>query len=175
MPNVTQIGNSAFNGCDNLERISAPKLIEVGDFSFGKTANLSVFDAPKLVEVGKNAFAESKLIENDESGIALINGILVYYDAYGETTSINDAKIIANGLFEGDEAIDEFSFTNVETIGANAFLDSSLTRIEIPHVKHIKANAFKNTHIKFETSVFPQQFTKSDFEKILNGEEWNES
>ncbi|MBU4690553.1 leucine-rich repeat domain-containing protein [Mycoplasma sp. ES3157-GEN-MYC] len=179
LPNVTEIGNSAFNGCTALAKISAPKLIKVGDFSFGKTKSLNTFEAPKLNEIGKNSFAGSLLQDNDENyaetGIFLINGILISYDAYGEINKVNEARVIADSLFEDDKDISEFVFSNVEIIGKNAFANSTLTKIEIPNVKHIKANAFKKTNIQFKTSVFPEGFTETDFNNVKKGIEWNKS
>ena len=56
LPDVTEIGAHAFNGCKNLTSLSAPKVQTVGVFAFYATG-LSALDLPQAETIGENAFA----------------------------------------------------------------------------------------------------------------------
>ena len=61
IPNsVTEIGNSAFSGCENLTSVTIPNSVtEIGDWAFSYCYNLTSLTIPSSVKwIGKEAFSK---------------------------------------------------------------------------------------------------------------------
>ncbi|MFV8400856.1 leucine-rich repeat protein, partial [Mycoplasma sp. 2634B] len=119
-PNVTYIGNGAFEGATNLESVSLPKLNKNYYYYFENN--------PKL------------------TGKVVLGGTLFKWsDASGD---INDNSIteIANNVFRDNTKITSVNFPNVKSIGSNAFAGAkNLQSVNLPKVSDFDNNLFENT------------------------------
>ena len=124
---LTAIGNSAFSGCHNLKEV-------YNNSSLNITAGSSGYGYVAYYAVKVHNSSESESIFDDESGFAIVDGVL--YGYRGSATNIiipETVTSIANYAFYGNTDIISVTIpTGVTSIGDYAFRDcSSLKSIEI--------------------------------------------
>lgn len=67
---ITEIPDSAFEGCSNLEYIASPGVTKIGNSAFSGCTSLSDFTIPvEITELGENAFANAPSINVTASNI----------------------------------------------------------------------------------------------------------
>ena len=179
-PNITGIGNNAFNGGKNLRTVSAPGVETIGEGAFDGCENLTVINMPKVEVIKDSAFrgcASLVAIELPDSlseigyGVFVKCNKLTYFSFPGG--ALRNANFFIDGygvLFELDELDDPIRLIKaptgispypatafpdtVITIEPEAFAFSNLTTITIPaSVMYIGKDAFYSS-VNLKTAVF---------------------
>ena len=147
LPNVTSVGERAFEWCCYLESINMPNLIECGYRSFAETARnvLANWEFPKLTKVAGSAFYNSGIDTIDLPLATTIGG-----GAFSDCNNLKSFNIplvtlIESGAFQGCSKL-----TNVVLeqearmhIGTEAFMDcTSLKSIDLHAPTAIQSFAF---------------------------------
>ncbi len=168
---ATKVGANAFDGCEALATVSLPLVTEVGASAFNKTAiTKESLDFTKLTSIGNSAFASCKQIEGE---VDISNATTLGTGVFSSCTGITSVKLnsaittigssmfsncskltsvtgptkiteIGSSAFSGCSQITTFDFTNVTTIGGQAFRTAGLTEINLPNVVTIGTYAFDN-------------------------------
>ena len=149
---VTQIFDSAFSHCSEIEKVVLPEsIISIGDFAFRDCSSLSEINIDGNVEdIGMAAFLECSSLKNVSLGKNLSE---IGYGAFGYCVNLSDINVASNNkyfvvedgglytknkkefiLYLANHSIKSYSIpSSVETIRAYAFsLSCSLETIEIP-------------------------------------------
>lgn len=152
---VTRVEKSAFAGNTNIVSVSF-ELVEasltIGAYAFENCTKLSSVTLSENIEtIGKRAFYNTAwLKESDEDLIMTAGGKILAYVAEGTSVVIPaEAKLIADGVFSGNQRIESLSFDskcNID-IPAYAFKDcASLSSIVFPTSSfEIGEGAFEGT------------------------------
>ncbi len=165
------VGEAAFYGASMLESVTLGKGAAIGDFAFYNAASLKQIDLSAVTSVGESAFSGDMLYEFTNSGMTVPkldkDGIYVYryYAPVFETvkltaaTSIGDAAFaycrdlksvdLGAGIthipvqaFFYCEALTDFDFKDVKSIGTNAFNSAALTAADLSAVETVGTYAF---------------------------------
>lgn len=107
---VTEIGMMAFQGCTDLESVSAPNCAVVRSSAFMSLPKFAHFDADACIELEGSAFAWSTALAN------------VY---------IPNVQIVGAYAFAGCSALSVLDLPFCEQIGTKAFADTGLEEIHI--------------------------------------------
>ena len=148
---VTEIGGSAFSGCDDLETISLPNTIKKINYSafFGckSIENISIPDS--VNEIGSGAFVDCILLKN----INIPKGVKeIDSNTFGGCTSLRyvngleNVTTIWSGAFKGCTSLEKISLLGVTWIQNNSFEKcSSLSEVILSKkIYRIDNNAFKD-------------------------------
>ncbi len=168
--NVT-IESGAFYGASELESVTLGAGAVIGDFAFYNAASLKNMDLSKVTSIGKSAFSGDMLNEFSNSGMTNpvldAEGMYMYryYAPAFESIQLTAATSIGESAFAycrnlksvdlGDgvtdipaqtffycEALSDFDFAGVKTIGSNAFNTTALTHLDLSAVESIGTYAF---------------------------------
>ncbi|MDE6796614.1 MAG: leucine-rich repeat domain-containing protein [Ruminococcus sp.] len=114
--NVTVIGNSAFYGCRNLEKIVISKSVDT---------------------IGYNAFYDTKWLANKKAtakNVVVVNGIAIARaNNIYESVNLKSVKEIHPDIFRGYYGIKEFVISDGTEIGDNALFTGSNFNICLKH------------------------------------------
>lgn len=148
--NITEIADSAFEGCLNLESVTIPsRVLRINNNTFHNCKALrSVVIGKRVTAIGESAFHGCAALSNIEipNSVITIEG-----QAFGECTSLtavnipNSVTSIGGGAFDGCTRLSDLTIGNgVATIEGYAFYDcQSLTEVIIPEgVTYIGGYAF---------------------------------
>ena len=137
---VTEIGESAFNGCYNLTSISIPDgVTTIGNDAFGNCSSLTTINIPDgVTSIGRHAFMDCRSL----TSITIPEGVTrISYAMFENCSSLisitmgNDVTSIDTRAFMGCSSLTDITIPEgVTEIGADAFHDcSDLTSINIPN------------------------------------------
>lgn len=139
--NVTTIGNSAFEGCSNLTKVSlAPKgLVTIGNKAFKDCVNLTSFTCPSTLQsIGISAFENCTKL----AAIKFNDGLLVikkraFFNAGLKNVTLPKTLLkIEMSAFEKCKKMTRVVFASdikMATVGYRIFAnDSALKKIELP-------------------------------------------
>ncbi|MBP3666662.1 MAG: leucine-rich repeat protein [Clostridia bacterium] len=168
--NVT-VGHSAFYGASELENVTLGKGVSIGDFAFYNSMSLKGMDLSAVTAVGESAFSGDMLYVFSDSNMTVPaldeEGMYIYryYAAALESVDLAAATAIGESAFAhcqslvsvklGDgitaipaqaffycEALSDFDFKGVLSIGTNAFNSTALTAADLSTVEDIGTYAF---------------------------------
>ncbi len=153
---VTEIGEYAFNSCNQLKSVSLPDTItEISVGAFRNCGALASVELPSgLKTIGDRAFQRCGFAKIDiPETVTSIGG-----EAFSENENLVSVKIPAgvtaleDSIFSGCTSLSEITLSEgLETIGDSAFAGcSALERIDLPEsVREIGDYAFGNSHITY--------------------------
>ena len=164
LPDITQIGESAFEGCINLKEFKfTDSLKTIGKCAF-KSSGLESIDLPdSVVEIGEYAFSgcsdlKSVKLPSSLNKNKIENG--VFKSCGFESIELPDSIVeIGDSAFEGCINLKTFKFpSSLNRIGEKAFKSCGLEEIDLPNsVIDIEAGAFQGcvdlTDIRIPSSV----------------------
>ncbi|MCR5120356.1 MAG: leucine-rich repeat protein [Lachnospiraceae bacterium] len=148
------IGNEAFFGAENLEKIILPDSMEkIGDYAFSETELSGITIPSKVKEIGEGAFRECKKLRTISVNSAVLEKAGVgLYPSFSKCTVSridlsDDITVLPRGLFSNIVFIEDFTLVlpkNLTTIETGAFSSSTgIKSITFPvGIKTIKINAF---------------------------------
>lgn len=152
---ILSIGDSAFEGCQSLERIEIPQSVRtINDWAFGDCSCLESIDIPDKVSfIGNNVFAGCMCLRNitvspDNEDYAAIDNVLF-------NKKEKELVLFLDRLHETEYIVPK----GIVSIGENAFgFCSNLVGIDLPvSLTTIKAKAFERCknlkHIKISECV----------------------
>ena len=177
IPNtITKIGNYAFSGCDEFDRITIPEgVITIGDNAFNNcTSFKGVLTIPNsVISIGANAFesctriTEVTISENVKeipqecfSGCSRLKTI----------TIPDNITYIGNQAFNGCSSLSNIILPdNIKTIGSNAFYNcKTITNFKLPEkLQEIYDGAFSGC-IGISTIIIPKEVTNIGDECFSN-------
>ena len=148
--NVTQIGDRAFEGCDNLTGMTLPSTVtSIGEYAFAGCSSLGAPNTPSGSDItepakGPNRSGETTFVIPD--GVTSI-GAYAFKDCESLTSVIipDSVTSIGDGAFEGCINLTDINIPDsVEDLGENVFNGcSGITSVTIPYgVTSIDAYAF---------------------------------
>ena len=148
--NVTQIGDRAFEGCDNLTGMTLPSTVtSIGEYAFAGCSSLGAPNTPSGSDItepakGPNRSGETTFVIPD--GVTSI-GSYAFKDCASLTSVIipDSVTSIGDGAFEGCINLTDINIPDsVEDLGENVFNGcSGITSVTIPYgVTSIDAYAF---------------------------------
>lgn len=143
--NVESIGNYAFWNCHELEALKIGSCKEVGVGGMSSCTSLVDIDGMENLEkVGTNAFHSCKLKRLDLPKVRNIKKYMSKNNTALETASLDSARTIDDGAFEGCTSLGSAVTPNVERLGTNAFKNcSSLTVFASKYLKTIGEHPFE--------------------------------
>lgn len=117
------IGNSAFENCIKLKKVTLNADIEISDYTFAFCLKLSDIDMTKIKRIGMYSFLNCISIRD---------------------VSLSDSvKAIFKGVFCGCIDLQNIDLKNIESIESEAFKNcKNLTQIDLSSVQKIEAGAF---------------------------------
>jgi hypothetical protein len=154
LPEVTDIGQFAFQGCGSLYSIASStdrllsvmyplKLETIGSSAFKDCGSLT--NLPDAKNIGANAFQNcSGYVGN----IILSNAVSIGGSAFNGCTgltgvTVSNAEEIGASAFTGCRDLATVTLSKAETIGANAFQNcTSLATVSLPEAETIGNSAF---------------------------------
>lgn len=165
---VTNIGKNAFKGCYNLLLTKkggssfGTSVETIDDYAFSECRSLSsVFFPSSLKKIGTEAFSKCAVQEKDDWEIKYKNSDKSYkfkmnYETYGKKTTR-----------EGLKEIDFTAATSLESVGAGAFMQTNVKKIDMTEspLVVIPNNLFKSC--TFLQNVSFQSKTESLGENVL--------
>ena len=165
------IGESAFEGAASLESVTLGEGATIGAYTFFNASKLKNIDLSKVISIGANAFSGDTYYVYSDSGCTIpatdANNeyMIAYYGAAFEEINLSSLEKLGEGAFAGCTALkkvvlgdnitfipdraflqcqslDTINLSKVTKIGANVFLNTALTTVEIPCVTEIGKYAF---------------------------------
>lgn len=175
IPNTTTIGNNAFYGCTNLERVKeTSKLTYIGSNAFVNCAKLSDISLPsELKTIYTSAFSSCVVLALTElpSGLTSIGQqAFASCKALALTELPSGITTLENSVFSGCTGLTSLSLpSGLTSIGQQAFYNcSNLALTELPSaLKTIKSSAFYNCSNLALTSI-PSGVTSIDTQAFYN-------
>ena len=137
---VTTIGDMAFDGCVNLERVEGTPSA-VGFRSFNDCEKLTSFDFSNVSKIDISAFSRCGFVE-----VFLPAAKQIPAKCFGDCKNLE--KVVGSPVHIGPNAfskcekLTEFDFSNTTSIEGSAFFESGLKEAVIPTVKNITTGAF---------------------------------
>ena len=99
--NVTKIGPAAFNECEKLKKVNAPKVEEIGGYTFRQCKGLEEVNFPEVKKIGFSAFNGCAKLKNVDSPKIEEIGEYAFCDCKSlEEVNLPEAKKISTGAFE---------------------------------------------------------------------------
>ena len=150
-PNVTALGDNAFQNCTSLKTVKIPGVTTIKKYTFYGDAELSKIEADDVRIMDKASFSGCKSLRfasfpnlkyidysSLESSGSTFAGCtsLAYFDA---------ENVVDMGLntFSNCTSLQSISLPNLEKMGAKAFTNcTSLTDVYLPKLKTLPLNAF---------------------------------
>jgi len=150
LPDITQIGESAFEGCINLKEFKfTDSLKTIGKCAF-KSSGLESIDLPdSVVEIGEYAFSGCSDLKTVKLPSSLNKNKIengVFKSCGFESIELPDSIVeIGDSAFEGCINLKTFKFPSyLNKIGEKAFKSSGLEEIALPgSIVEIGASAFE--------------------------------
>ena len=125
--NVASIGNSAFNGCNNLTNVTiGTSVTNIGDTVFSYCPNLTSIIIPgNVTQIGNGSFANTSLSSITIPGsVTSIGDGAFYQSALTNAIIANGVTSIGNQMFEDCLNLTSVTIGNsVTNIGSAAFLE----------------------------------------------------
>jgi len=159
-PDGLDIGQEAFTGCVNLEKINLPENVNsLRENAFAGCTKLTEITLPDNIILYEGAFANCMSLKK-----ATISPNTIMYEGVFEScinlTSVTLPKVIArlpNRTFKGCKKLTSVTIPeNIDEIGIEAFSGSGITSIVLPEkVKYIGEYAFEDCQ-QLETIKLPQ-------------------
>ncbi len=139
MPQVTQIGASAFSVCRELITVDLPNVTVAGGYSFLECTYLKSVDLPNVSVVGSHAFTQCINMQH---------------------LNISGATSIGERAFWGCLTFMTLDLPNVTEIKEAAFANcASLKKINLASIEKIGEQAFGNYDFQFEKVYFGPNLT----------------
>lgn len=153
--NITEIGEGAFDGCYNMDRIDLPSSVrKIGKDAFSSTGFANITLPARLESIGSGAFSHSKLTSITIPGNVSVDGNFFSRSGAFATCKELRSVTIEHGvteiqayMFENCGALESVTLPNsIKAVGVGAFNDCvSLRSIVIPYgVEKIEAYTFNN-------------------------------
>ena len=160
LPSAINIGNYAFsyNGINPLPSINIPAAKSIGNYAFKNCMNLSSINCPLVETIGKGAFYNCDGITKLNFPLLISIGEKAFYDLY-RLSSIECPQLttIGNDAFTNCTKLSSINFPSVKNIGKGAFYGcSNLCSIHLPQLTKIGENIGSDSEF---TGVF-QKCTK---------------
>lgn len=169
--NNSVIGKYAFAGAASLESVTLGENATIGAYAFYNASGLKNIDLSKVISIGDNAFSGDTYYVYTDSSCTIpatdANNeyMIAYYGAAFEEIDLSSLEELGEGAFAGCTALkkvilgdnityipdraflqcqnlDTINLSKVTKIGANAFLNTALTEVELPCVTEIGKYAF---------------------------------
>lgn len=141
--NIEEIPYGAFAGCTSLTLLDLPsKIKSIGEFSFYNCSSLSDINLPNVVEtIGAYAFAKSGLstVALPDSITEISAGVFSDCENLSAIKMSRNIKVIRDKAFAGCSSLTQIHLYEVETIGAEAFMKSGLTSLEVPATAYVES------------------------------------
>ncbi|MCV3728332.1 leucine-rich repeat domain-containing protein [Ureaplasma miroungigenitalium] len=170
IPNICELGEAAFSGCEKLEFIDMPNVFNVPVDTFWGCESLSRVNLPNAYNVYNGAFGKCKSLTT----INLPKVEIVGWKAFDSCINLTDinmsnAKTIFNSAFKGCSSLTNINLENVIEIDQSVFADCvSLQNIELPKVTRIYDEAFKGCkNLKYVGAPFANVIGSNVFSETL--------
>lgn len=141
---ATKINSEAFKGCTSLSFVAGNGVTEISTSAF-EYSSIESFSFPELKTIGYKAFSEcSQLAETSMPKVEKIGDYS--FQKTPELSEIISESVQDIGASAFTESgVQSVSFTNVTTVGLNAFSDcENLVSASMPQLTELSLGVFKN-------------------------------
>ena len=166
--NITELGNLSLSFCNNLLELNCPNVTTIATkvFNQGYTTPFSLTRVvlPKIQTVPGDCFRNlnskgfTELRYADISSATVISGN-AFKDCWNLTTVKlgNEVKTIGGGAFGGTAISGELDFPKLESLGADAFLNTKITKVHdlgsITYLYYAFGGCSKLTFLRIPSTV----------------------
>lgn len=143
---LTEIASYAFDGCENLQKVTLTNVETIGEFAFRNCTALTNVNAPSVTSIGKNAFDGCSLLTTIQTGTVTSLGDYAFRNCSKiETFDVSALKVINAGVFYQTSLTSVTFNDNLTSIGASAFRGTKLKEVSIPaSLATLNTGAFTN-------------------------------
>ena len=143
-PNLKTIKNSAFIGCDNLEKAELQHVETIEEGAFFGCDELASVDMPKVKSIGSQAFDECdklKIVNMPELKTIGSNG---FSGTSIEAVDFPDVTYVGNTAFLNCKSLKTVNLPSVVTIAYGGFYQcNQLQRIDFPKAETLEYSTFE--------------------------------
>lgn len=128
--NLTTLGNYFADGCYNLNKINTNNITTLQGVCFRNTYNLQRVNLDNIINLGGSAFDSSGIQEAYLPNVTTM-GSSCFYNCYNLYKVVLNSNItsIPESAFYNCKRLKNFDFTNITTIGKQAFRNTGLENI----------------------------------------------
>ncbi len=139
---LTSIGVSAFENCQNLQNVNLAKATTVQASAFKNAKGLTNINSDILTNIGISAFSGSDVQQVNLPNITTINATVFENCSSLEKVIIPYAKTIGSGAFQNCISLKEIDISVCETLATNCFKNTGLEYVYCKNVKTLGNFAF---------------------------------
>lgn len=138
------VGSDAFNGCINLNSVTAPSVQSVGDRAFYGCSSLNGFVLSNAKTIGISAFENAGTTTGTLSATYSTSiGEKAFYNCGFNTVYLTNAQTIGTECFAGSQNLSDVNVTGVTDLGEGAFKGCvGLEKITANKVTLVEKNTF---------------------------------
>lgn len=140
------VGSDAFNGCINLNSVTAPSVQSVGDRAFYGCSSLNGFVLSNAKTIGISAFENAGTTTGTLSATYSTNiGEKAFYNCGFNTVYLTNAQTIGTECFAGSSNLASVNVSGVTDLGEGSFRDCvSLKSVSFSSLTTLLRDTFKN-------------------------------
>ncbi len=154
LPNVTDIGSNAFNGCGNLETAILPNAETVGIGAFRNCTSLKKVDLSSATKISANALRNTAIERIALKNVEEIGNYAFADNSYLVGITLPCVTSTGSYVFQNCPLLRYVSLPKLEEVNSNAFKGcTELTTLYLPSVISVVKNAFAGSgvqYLKFE-------------------------
>lgn len=140
------VGSDAFNGCINLNSVTAPSVQSVGDRAFYGCSSLNGFTLSNVKTIGVSAFENAGTTTGTLSATYSTSiGEKAFYNCGFKTVYLTNAQTIGTECFAGSSSLASVNVSGVTDLGEGSFRDCvSLKSVSFSSLTTLLRDTFKN-------------------------------
>ena len=152
---LTNIPESAFRYCSNLQNIDLSNCTSIGSSAFNGCSKIKHLNLNKCAYISSNAFSNCGLENIDLSATKTIEGYAFSgCSCLTKVTGLKLVKLLPAGIFYGCHKLSSIDLSTIESLGASCMSGTAIERVELPNLKSWDYGVFEDCK-KLTSVTFP--------------------